>query len=112
MDSRDGTEKISVKRQLGNKSHEIKKIRTRDGVEQTVKTLNNIEEGEEEEFNREWENAAQSLNLLRNNYGMLSGSSRHNQNSQPRLLTDGRSRTSSKTSKSTSKSSSKSKSKK
>lgn len=108
-DSRDGTEKVSVKRQLGNKSHEIKKIKNRDGIEQTVKTLNNIEEGEEEEFNRQWEESARSLSLFRSGGDIraLAGSSRHNQqrNTQPRLLLDGRSRTSSK-------SSSKSKSKK
>jgi hypothetical protein len=60
-DSRSGTQKVEVKRSLGDKTHVVTKVRDREGREQTVKRLQNITDDDEETFDREWNNASTHL---------------------------------------------------
>lgn len=61
-DSRNGIEKVSVKRKLGDKSHHIEKTKNLlSGHEQTIKKLSNIQEDDEDHFDREWKQKARVL---------------------------------------------------
>eukprot|EP00817_Percolomonadidae_sp_ATCC50343_P007342 CAMPEP_0117424832 /NCGR_PEP_ID=MMETSP0758-20121206/5189_1 /TAXON_ID=63605 /ORGANISM="Percolomonas cosmopolitus, Strain AE-1 (ATCC 50343)" /LENGTH=141 /DNA_ID=CAMNT_0005208881 /DNA_START=431 /DNA_END=856 /DNA_ORIENTATION=- len=63
-DSRSGTKKSKIHRQIGDKAHTIEKTYNQDGTETETKHLSNIMEGDEEQdFENQWKNV-QSRNHL------------------------------------------------
>ncbi len=60
-DSRTGTQKVAVKRSLGDKSTTVEKVRDREGREQTTKKLENVTEQEEDQFDAEWQDKSSRL---------------------------------------------------
>lgn len=60
-DSRTGTEKVSIKRQIGDRAHLVERTRDRHGREQTFKHLENIVPEEETEFDMQWSEQAQDF---------------------------------------------------
>jgi hypothetical protein len=55
QDSRIGKAGISVSRQIRDQGRTVAKIKDRDGTEQTIDTLHNIEENDTSSFDRLWE---------------------------------------------------------
>jgi hypothetical protein len=61
QDSRTGTEKVAVKRSIGDKSSTVEKVRDREGREQTTKRLENVMEDEERTFDQDWNHKSSHL---------------------------------------------------
>lgn len=83
-DSRTGTEKVSIKRQIGDRAHLVEKTRDRHGREQTFKHLENILPEEETEFDMQWTEQARDLPMW--NSRMLGPSRERERSSRNRPL--------------------------
>ncbi|KAL9653073.1 hypothetical protein ABK040_006292 [Willaertia magna] len=87
QDSRTGTERVTVKRQIGDKSCIIDKTKDREGREQNIKRLENVKEEEESLFEEEWKKKSEYLprwgRFDRDDKYSLTNSIHHN-NSKPK----------------------------
>lgn len=60
-DSRSLTERVSVKRKIGDKTHMIERTRDGSGREETIQQFENLPEEETNDFDQEWESQSRAL---------------------------------------------------